>query len=533
MDATVLIKPPGIGTWGVIGRDYGPGIMPQGLSCTANEWGPDTCSFTLRRDSTLPWGDVLPYAEIEVEQPGSGVVWGGRVWDTQNPSSDELSVVCRGWQYALDDDVMRRAWVEQGLSGWVDMRTVPSVNYAVFPRQSDFQTQTGGTITLSVPARALTAGNTAAVILDMSQADARSVSVDYVNLTNPNASIDFLVQQYDDTNLAGGVNLSVTATTTMTSPGTDTITVDGASAKRVLLLGLQARVGVTPLNPVSIQITNVRVFRDPTYRTGAASALTAGTVIRDVRTAVLSTVLSTDESLIGTTTTAIPHMSTWDMGSNGYATPRQVMTACNAFHDWILKVDADKRLRFQARPTTPDIEVGEWSGVDFTDQGDTGEDLYNRVLVQYTDPGGAAAVAEVTATSPLLTLGGITRTKILAVSAPMTSTAATELGTVWLNARTRRPTRGSVTVRGDNGARYIVSSARVHPADFLAMTGQMIRLSHRWNPDDGGWGRDGYITNVSWSAESNTATVALDSPRDRIDTFLNRYGANLRQVSLA
>lgn len=536
MQATVLIKPPGLGQWGVIGRDYGPGIMPQGLTCTANEWGPDTCSFTLRRDATLPWSDVLPYAEVEVEQPGSGVVWGGRVWDTQFPSSDELSVVCRGWQYALDDNVMRRAWVEQGTSGWTDPRSTTPIglNLGVFDPRSDMAVNnSGGVISITMPARAHAAFATVGVMLDFGDADARSVSVDYVDLTNPTANAIFLIQGNDDAAFTLGADIAYnTATNAMTAPAA-TVTADFTASKRYVLLALQNPGGAVIGNPVTIRITDVRVFRDTTYRTGAASNLVASTVIKDVRAAILGTVLNTDESLIATTTTAIPHMSTWNMGSNGYATPRQIMTACNAFHDWILRVDADKRIRFQARPTGPDVEVGEWSGVDFSDQGDTGEDLYNRVLVQYTDPTGGAAVEEVTATSPLLGLGGITRTKILAVSAPMTSTAANELGTVWLDARTRRPTRGSVTVRGDSGARYIVSSARVHPADFLALTGQMIRLAHRWNPDDGGWGRDGYITNVSWSAESNTASVALDSPRDRIDTFLNRYGANLRQVSLA
>jgi hypothetical protein len=40
--------------------------VPEGLSVSANESGPDTCSFTLRREESAPFPDLLAYDACDV-----------------------------------------------------------------------------------------------------------------------------------------------------------------------------------------------------------------------------------------------------------------------------------------------------------------------------------------------------------------------------------------------------------------------------------------------------------------------------------
>lgn len=523
-EVTVRLKPPGIGVWGTIGVDYGPGIWPQGVQMTANQAGPDTCSFVVRRDARLPWTELLPYATVEVEVEGSGVVWGGRVWDVQYPNAEELSVSCRGYQYALEDNVMLRTWVLNGTQWYVDARTFPGYSTGIYPPAGEYVVQTGTSINMALPSTALTLGQTVTAVLDLGVADAKEVSIDWVNLGNTSANLDLYVLGADDPLISTGV-VTGFGTATNLLGATGTVDATFASSKRYVAIQLYVSAGYTPGATPTIQITGSRVFRDATYVASSVSDLHADAVIKDVRAALLSSVLSTDESQIAATTFDIPHMSTVELGANGYATPRQIFNAVNAFHDYLLGVDANARIFFQPRPTQPETEIGEWGGADFSDAGDSGEELYNRVLVQYTDGSGGQATLDASSTSPLLGLGGLTRAKILTVNSPIDSTAATEIATKWLEARVRRPTRGSVVVRGSGGARYCKGGAPVNPADYLTQAGQMLRLTHRWDPDTGGWGRDAYITSVTYTPDGDTATLTLDSPRDRLDVVLGRYAA--------
>ncbi|HWH13279.1 MAG TPA: hypothetical protein VNT51_00925, partial [Miltoncostaeaceae bacterium] len=276
----------------------------------------------------------------------------------------------------------------------------------------------------------------------------------------------------------------------------------------------------TPLGDTWFRITAARVFSSTTYESGGTSALTASAVVRDLLSSYLTGTLSADQSQIDTTVFTIPEL---DYGQ-AFATPRQVLAAVNAYHDYLAGVDAERRLFFKARPVAPVAEIGQWSGAAFADAGDSGEELYNRVIVEATGPDGQPLREVRTATSPLLAAAGVTRSRTLGVNAATTTAAAQAIGDAWLATRTRRPTRGSVTVVGRGAARDI-NGGEVAPAQFLRWCGQMVRLTHRWDPDTGAWGRDGYISAVSYDPQTDTAQVSLDSPRDRLDAFLSRLAA--------
>lgn len=519
MDVVVRVYPPG-DQWRILGADIAPGVTPGGVTLTANESGPDTCSFTLRRTTLVPWRDLLPFSQVEVEVPGAGVVWGGRVWDVSYPDASTVQVACRGWQYALDDNLLSRTWIHSQLSDWVDFRTLSTGVADPTNWVSDAVSGSGaGSYTLTLPNRALSANYAAGMWLDLGESAAKSVSVDYATLANTSANVAFYVQGYTDTSLSGGLTAISYATNAMVAaPYTETG--DFSSLRRYIRIALYCTSGYTPGASPSIQITGIRVYRDTAYRSGGAADLSATEVITDLLTNYL-TMLSTDTTLVATTTFDIPHLSY--VGQ--YVTPRQVLTAVNAYHDYLLGVDAEKRLFFTQRPTTAVVEVGEWSGAAFSDQGETGEELYNRVLVQGTGVDGRPLTVERTATANLLTAAGITRAKTLGVNASITTASAEAIGDAWLATRNVRPTRGSISVTGGAAVRGIGSNIGLPAAHLLRLCGQRIRLAHRWDPDDGSIGREGSITSVTWNADTDTAQVTLDSPRDRLDVLLGRLAA--------
>jgi hypothetical protein len=94
-------------------------------------------------------------------------------------------------------------------------------------------------------------------------------------------------------------------------------------------------------------------------------------LIRDART--LAPRLSTDESLIGT-----PEARLVEYVADAPLTPREVMEAANATSGWRLRVDPDRRLRFDALPTVSTVEIGDWDGWAFEDgSGDTLDATFN------------------------------------------------------------------------------------------------------------------------------------------------------------
>ncbi len=519
MPEAVISTRPHDGEWAPLGRGRNaPGNTPDGVSLSSTTAGPESLTFTIRRPGDVRWDDLQPLVDVRAEVPGAGIVWSGRVHEVVPADNGQLNVACRGWQYALDDDLWRRSWVRDRTAGFQDIRTVPaSINYAVFDPTDDLIATVDGAIRLQLPARALLAGQTAAVILDLGDAVGRSVAIDYVNLTGANASVNLIIQGYDDqAATTGGDTAYNTATTGLAA---SPFAVDMAADKRFILIGLQVATGVTPGAVVGIKITRVRVYAETAYRSGAASALLASTVVGEVRAALPW--LSSDTSRIETTVTTIPHLDT----EGAYETHRQTLQRVNAYHDYLFGVDELRRLFFTQRPSTPIIAIGERSGdAAFQDAGDNIEDLFNQVIVNGRDATGAQVQTLVTATSGPLARASTDRTRVLEVGASITSTDATTIGTQWLTRRSTKPTRGSVQLRGMGAAWWAETGVPIQPAACLRLCGQLIRVGNRMNPDTGGVGREAVIQAVSYDPATDTATLSLDGSRDHLDSLLARVG---------
>lgn len=522
---TVRITPPG-GTSLVLGVDTEPGAVPEGLTCSADQAGPLQCTFQVKRDTGLPWRDLLPYAEVDVEAPGAGLVWSGRVQSVVPGADGAWGVTAKGWQFHLDDDVLRRVWVHQRLEDWQDTRQyagTPLAEYQGYLNPSGGRALTfslGGGQTLPVLAN----GGRSGFFLDGGEAGAiKRVVVAWESANNTSSIQTYLIES--DTDPSDDTTFTSIAVWNGGASGTFTRTLPTPRRYVGIIANNNTAGDYTPLGATWFRITRALAVRDTAYEGSNQSILTATQVIQDTLASApllsTDTTLIQDSGLIDAGARGIPHLTT----EGGYETPRQVMQRCNAYHDWLLGVDADRRLVFAPRPTAPIAELGAWSGAEFSDAGDDAEELYNRVLVQAVDVTGAPAHVERTATSPLLDLGGATRTRILTAQAALTVAAAEVIGDAWLTRRATRPTKGSIQAAGAGALRVITSGAPVTPAETLRWPGQLVRLTDRWDPDTGAWGRDAVISQVTWTADTDQVSITLDAPKDRLDALLSRVAA--------
>lgn len=508
--------------WTALGTEFAAGITVEGFTCTVNDAGPDSCGFTLRRRPAVPWPDLLAFNQCEV-WVGGVPVWGGRIWEAPLSDGGEnvIGVQGRGWQYHLDDDLLNSWWVQTDMTGWGNLRDVVTTDLA---QVGSLPTVTvgaglmslGWASGVSVPAN--TNGDRCGFFFDAGPGRVvKRVALTY-SATGPSSSLQayFLesnVKPFDVT--------TATLVTTMGAASSGTLGRTLPTACRYIAVMGQNGTGA----PIAIgseayfQVTAVKLFVASAYESGGASILKASDVVRDVLSSGALPLLDTSTAAIASTSFSIP-----DFAPDGYQSPRAILAAANAYESKLLGVDAQRRLFYRTRPVDPVLEVGAWPGSSFQDSStNSAEGLYNRVLVQGTGPDGLPISELRTLSSSLLTRQGFTRTTVLSVSAAMTTASAQQLGDIYLSEKAAPPLKGTITVQGHGAARTVVGGP-VHPAALLMRAGERIRLGHLVDPTTGGWGRDGTIKSVTYTHDSDTASVELDNERGRFEALLERLG---------
>ena len=157
------------GTWTTLGLAKAAGITPESIAASANEWGPDQLTCTLQRDPTEIAVDLSTWTPCELEIDGT-VVWDGRVKEApkQGGASPQLSLVCEGWQYHLDDDLYERCYVHSALSEWADYRADPAADLTQAPQAGTVTAEDIGGLVLGLPNTSSWATNqVVGVMLDM------------------------------------------------------------------------------------------------------------------------------------------------------------------------------------------------------------------------------------------------------------------------------------------------------------------------------------------------------------------------------
>lgn len=511
------------GSWTTLGGENARGIVPEGVTLTANEGGPDTCSFTLRREAALQWPDLVAFNQCEV-WIGGVPVWGGRIWEAPLSSTGEdvIGVVGRGWQYHLDDDLVQRLYVHTNLTDYRDQRSFSVADLTL--NRAAPQVQVGdGVITLIFPKDFIVATNdSVGVTLDLGASLGKRVTVTWTRVGGAHGGIDFYSRGSTSADMVGvggddnSVNLAASAGSTFSH------TFAALRRYHHMFLFFNTVGGAFGADQ-GVRITVSTIYADTAYESGGASILKASDVVKDARSG--APLLDTSNEFITATSFSIP-----DLAPNGYQTPRALMTAANAYENKLLGVGLDRKVYYKTRPTTPLIEVGAWAGSQFQDSStNSGEALYNRVIVQGSGPDGSPINEVRTSTSSLLTRQGFTRTAVLSVQAPMTTASAQAIGDVWLAEKVKPPLKGTLVVAGQNGARWVTGGG-IHASEILLRVGERIRLSHLVDPNDGSWGRDGTIKSVSYSHDTETSTIELDNERGRFEALLERLAVVTTQA---
>lgn len=667
------------GAWENLGSDRAHGIWPEGVTATADHWGPSKASFSLHRDPGVAWPDIAAFTPVEIEI-GGVLVWDGRIKETpMSQSSRVINVQCEGWQYHLDDDVYQRAYVHAKLADYKDVRGMPGAPLGASAYNAAGQvTADGGQVYLAwTNGTPLVANAQVGAIVDLGSAGAKRVVLSWES-SNNTAALQFYIQGTNTPSSNSGVyeNLGFIGLNSGPS-GTSAFTF--TSTWRYLSVNLYnpAFVGATGADHW-IKFTAIKVFADTAYESANESVLKATAIIPDAldRATLL---LSDDRSGIdpdATVTFAFP-----EFAPDGAKTAREIWSAANAVHDYDSKIAVRRRPIFRPKPSAALVEIGEWPGCSVEDaSANSGEEIYNRVIVEGTTANGEKLVIERAASQgadvvgepvtspapnnpsfatdttswtaaggstitrettpglydtfpasgrwertarPLLAAGdtltetftgtflagtayiltirlrardvptvvdlefgatgdrvaaavkvpdlvfatstvtwtptadqtavtmllrattdtleiyvdslslavakptlvdrrGFRRTHILSVKNSLTPELGAQIGDVWLDAHRTTPFKGSARIAGDRAAREIATGRSVPPEQLLLRTGELLRLADRIDPDTGGHGRDGRIAEVTYSANDNSASVALDSRRTSHEALLER-----------
>ena len=393
LQESVLLRSAG-GYWAEVGKGAARGITVEGLQVNADGSGPRSASFTLRRDPGRSWSDLGAFNAAIVSLGGVPVA-SGRVRETpgsRTGGSLTMSVSVAGWQAHEDDDVVSMGWVHSRLGDWQDLRN--DVEGSMSPGGT---VQTGGQITMGWKLGDNCANATAVgVRLDLGAGHPGAVRIALAcHAVNPNGFANVYVRLHDHPNplIAGSLysdQYSSSFSGIATDPTSPTI-INPAAASRpyrycsIFLYRTDGLSGATGADHM-LTVQWARLFSDDAYESSGDSVLTASDVITDVVTSGALPHLSSSTDLIEQSDFAIP-----DYWPEAYSTPRQLMEAVNAYHDWQLGVDAERRVFFRAPEEVPSLECGAWSGADWSDaSASSGEDTYNKVVGEATGADGSA-----------------------------------------------------------------------------------------------------------------------------------------------
>lgn len=505
------------GEWQTLGAGRFRGVVAEGIEATANPWGPDQLSFSVKSvepGSLRP--DLLPFSPIELEIDGQ-LVWAGRV--RQRPSTDrEHNVTCEGWQYHLDDDVFERAYVHTRLADYRDQRSFLGANLTRF-RQNGNVVVDGGGIVLGYEATA-----------DVAALDRVGVTLDL----GPDSTAKRAVMQWESTNNVAGLTALVKGTDTEDGAvtGEDAISfamnsgLSGTSAgtfstarRYIHVMLYDPATAYTPIGGnVHLRVVALKLFRATAYESGNASILNADEVVKDALP-FAPLLNQADLSQITPGEFNIPEYVT-----AGYQSPREVMESVNAYENFDLRLGGPdlKTLVYSPKKTVPSVVAGDWSGAQFADSSVAGESIYDQVVVSGTGPDGATLVRERSQTGTLVDRQGFHRTKVLPIRSAGTNAVYDRFGDLWLIDHKRSPFAGKLSASG--GLRRWLGGTAVLPHSLLLAAGERVHLAHRVDPDTGAWGRDGLVVGVRYKHDDRSVEVDIDDRRDHFESILQRYG---------
>lgn len=509
------------GFWETYGVDRDVAVDPESLQASANEWGPDKASFTLRRSPWAAWPDLAPFTPIEIEVGGI-LTWEGFTSGTplKAGAEEQINVQCEGWQYSLDDDLYRRVYVHGTLSDWKDMRAAIAARLNYMPASAQVQVESGA-IVLSFP-KGTTIGPEAGVgvLLDLGESGAaRYITVTIGSATFASETFLFWCKAGETAEALSNATIFDVHPESYAGGGTITHAIP-AGGRYVSLYLYREVSSYSPSEDQTLKITGITVFSEEAYESAGASVLKASAVIEDALTH--APLISTDLSQIAVAED-LYDIPSFTMTSA--KTPREVCEAVNSFHSWVTKIDLSRRMVFAPRPSEPQYEYGSWSGEEVSDvSANEGAEIYDKVLVEGTEADGTALTVTVTATGNIVAERDFNRAQAIQISNVLTQAMGEKLGEVFLDEHQTIPFSGSVTANVGS-IRNVQNGQPCHPSLLLRHAQELLRISHMIDPSTGGVGRDGVIAAVSYTHATQSAEVTLGVRTDNLSILLDRLAA--------
>lgn len=372
------------GQWETVGVDRLAGIVPENISCSANEWGSEKASFDLRRDPGGIYPDLTAFTPVDIEVGGTKV-WSGRVSSTpsRDGSDSVVNVQCEGWQYHLDDDVYERRYVVGSMAEFVDYRSKYFAALGAGAGLAGAQVQAdNNALVFTIPGGVtFTNGAFAGAMIDLGPFTTAQRIVMTWSAYGADANISIIARASADD---GWTSSSDAISTTLVAGPTPSAGTFGTPGRYVTLFIFRNGVTAAPAAGTDwwVKVTDVKIFASTAYESGNASILKASDVVSDALGR--ATLFLTATTGVTATSFSIP-----EYAPDAPRTPREHINAVNAYHAWRTQVTVDRRLLFQAQPTSPLFEAGEWSGCEISDASmNDGDEIYSRVIVEATGPDG-------------------------------------------------------------------------------------------------------------------------------------------------
>lgn len=487
--------------------------------------GPESASFALKRDTRRLHSDIGGFAPVYVSM-GGAPVWSGRMAQTPTERSDQsvFQVQCEGWYRQLYGKPVDKTWAIRDLNRWTSTIALPSATLSNFSHGAQVTVDAGG-ILISAPynLRAYQDKIIGSVTLDLGPNNlAKRIVFTHAShgTWGGNIFLDAFSTNSQDplTSYSSAVSINSPVAGPTTSAGTF------STGGRYVHIFLYYNGGTTTFTVEGwIRFTDIQVYTDTADESGNASALYASTIISEALGLGVTPNISTDTTGITTTSFAIPHFP----ADRGRLAVGDLIQRANAYHayQFFLSRDSTPRATFRAIPTAPTWILNDKDAYKISNGGaNDASEVTGEVIVQYTDASGIPAEVTVTNSNTIIGKRGDVNTKILAPSTPMTSAAATQLGTIYLNTHVLQPFKATAVLTGS--ITNYTTGAQTPLA--LLPAGDAILLGSETDPDTGARGRIGIITQVDYEHDTQTAQVTIDSPRDFLDALLERMGVAVR-----